>query len=96
MEVSMDLVKTFFDVEHECAGSMARTGVLHLPHGDVRTPVFMPVGTKGTVKAVSKDELEEIGFEIILANTICIFAPVRIWLARLAVFMALQNGTEIF
>lgn len=69
MEVSMDLVKTFFDVEHECAGSKARTGVLHLPHGDVRTPVFMPVGTKGTVKAVSKDELEEIGFEIILANT---------------------------
>ncbi|MBR6192931.1 MAG: tRNA-guanine transglycosylase, partial [Treponema sp.] len=65
----MDLVKTFFDVEHECAGSKARTGVLHLPHGDVRTPVFMPVGTKGTVKAVSKDDLEEIGFEIILANT---------------------------
>ncbi len=48
---------------------MARTGVLHLPHGDVQTPVFMPVGTKGTVKAVSKDSLEEIGFEIILANT---------------------------
>jgi queuine tRNA-ribosyltransferase len=47
----------------------ARTGVLSLPHGTVRTPVFMPVGTNGTVKAVTKDSLIEIGFEIILANT---------------------------
>ena len=65
----MDLIGNFFDVEHECAGTKARTGTMHLPHGDVKTPVFMPVGTKGTVKAVSKDDLEEIGFEIILANT---------------------------
>ncbi len=65
----MELIKNFFEVNHECAGSKARTGVMHLPHGDVQTPVFMPVGTKGTVKAVSKDDLEEIGFEIILANT---------------------------
>nr|MCR5725257.1 tRNA guanosine(34) transglycosylase Tgt [Treponema sp.] len=41
----------------------------HLPHGDVTTPVFMPVGTNATVKAITKDDLEEIGFEIILANT---------------------------
>ena len=47
----------------------ARTGVLHLPHGDVQTPVFMPVGTNATVKAVSKDSLLEIGFSLILANT---------------------------
>ncbi len=40
-----------------------------MPHGDVQTPVFMPVGTKGTVKALTKDDLDEIGFEIILANT---------------------------
>lgn len=59
----------FFEVYHEDAHSLARTGVIHLPHGDVQTPVFMPVGTKGTVKAVSKDVLDEIGFEIILANT---------------------------
>ncbi len=69
----MDMVKQFFEVHHEdkssgaCNG--ARTGILHLPHGDVQTPVFMPVGTKGTVKAVAKESLEEIGFEIILANT---------------------------
>ena len=49
--------------------SAARTGILHLPHGDVETPVFMPVGTNATVKAVSKDSLEEIGFQLILANT---------------------------
>lgn len=51
------------------AKSAARTGVVELPHGRVRTPVFMPVGTNATVKAVSKDSLAEIGFEIILANT---------------------------
>lgn len=63
------MIQSIFDVRHEDSGSPARTGVLHLAHGDVRTPVFMPVGTKGTVKAVSKESLEEIGFEIILANT---------------------------
>lgn len=47
----------------------ARTGMLDLPHGRVRTPVFMPVGTNATVKAVPKESLEEMGFEIILANT---------------------------
>lgn len=49
--------------------SRARTGVVELPHGRVQTPVFMPVGTNATVKAVSKDSLADIGFEIILANT---------------------------
>jgi queuine tRNA-ribosyltransferase len=51
-----------------------RRGVLHLPHGSVQTPVFMPVGTAATVKAVPQDTLEHIGrtgagAEIILANT---------------------------
>ena len=63
------MLENFFEIKHEYAKGSARTGTLHLPHGDVQTPVFMPVGTKGTVKAVSKDSLEEIGFEIILANT---------------------------
>jgi queuine tRNA-ribosyltransferase len=47
----------------------ARTGSIDLPHGRVKTPVFMPVGTNGTVKAVDKDSLSAIGFEMILANT---------------------------
>lgn len=63
------MCEKFFEVKHENKNSRARCGVLHLAHGDVQTPVFMPVGTKGTVKALSKDDLEEIGFEIILANT---------------------------
>ncbi|MBO7639993.1 MAG: tRNA-guanine transglycosylase, partial [Treponema sp.] len=63
------MIERFFEIRHRDSGSNARTGTMHLPHGDVSTPVFMPVGTKGTVKAVSKDDLEEIGFEIILANT---------------------------
>lgn len=58
-----------FSIQHNDALSSARTGTLHLPHGTVQTPVFMPVGTSATVKAVTKDWLEEIGFEIILANT---------------------------
>ncbi|MGN0740995.1 MAG: tRNA guanosine(34) transglycosylase Tgt [Treponema sp.] len=58
-----------FDILHKDTNSKARTGICRLPHGDVRTPVFMPVGTNATVKAITKDDLEEIGFEIILANT---------------------------
>lgn len=47
----------------------ARTGRLKLPHGTVETPAFMPVGTNATVKAVEVPSLQEIGFDIILANT---------------------------
>ena len=61
--------ESIFECTHEDEKSNARNGILHLPHGDVQTPVFMPVGTNATVKAITKDDLEEIGFEIILANT---------------------------
>ena len=48
----------------------ARLGVMHLPHGDVETPVFMPVGTLATVKTLTPDELEnEVKASIILSNT---------------------------
>ncbi|HEY8055435.1 MAG TPA: tRNA guanosine(34) transglycosylase Tgt [Terriglobales bacterium] len=47
----------------------ARRGVLHTAHGDVATPCFMPVGTRATVKAISQDDLEALGAEIILGNT---------------------------
>ncbi len=55
------------------SGSRARRGVLHTAHGDVQTPVFMPVGTRGSVKAVSPAELEELGAQIILGNTYHLF-----------------------
>ena len=47
----------------------ARAGVLHTAHGDVPTPAFMPVGTKGTVKSVDPDELRALGTTILLGNT---------------------------
>ena len=47
----------------------ARAGVLRTPHGDIKTPAFMPVGTKGTVKSLDPDELRTVGAEIILGNT---------------------------
>ncbi len=62
-------MKDIYTCTHEDTTSKARCGVLSLPHGDVKTPVFMPVGTNASVKAVTKDDLEEIGFDIILANT---------------------------
>ncbi|MBN8710649.1 MAG: tRNA guanosine(34) transglycosylase Tgt [Verrucomicrobia bacterium 61-8] len=49
--------------------SKARAGVLHTRRGPIETPVFMPVGTQGTVKAVSPRELHELGAQIILGNT---------------------------
>ena len=58
-----------FDILKTDASSFARRGVLHTAHGDIHTPVFMPVGTQGTVKAVSNRELEELGAQIILGNT---------------------------
>jgi queuine tRNA-ribosyltransferase len=59
----------FFTIHSRDNSCAARTGVIKLPHGDVSTPVFMPVGTNGTVKAITKESLNEIGFEIILSNT---------------------------
>ncbi len=53
--------------------SAARRGRLHLPHGMVETPIFMPVGTQATVKAMSPDELKEIGTQILLSNTYHLF-----------------------
>jgi queuine tRNA-ribosyltransferase len=58
-----------FEITHVCKQSGARTGILHTPHGDVLTPMFMPVGTLATVKYLSPEEIEEINAGVILANT---------------------------
>ena len=57
----------------EATRGAARTGKLITPHGEVETPVFMPVGTLGSVKGVSQDVLEELGVEILLGNTYHLF-----------------------
>ena len=58
-----------FTVTHNCTKTLARTGVFHTAHGAVNTPVFMPVGTLGTVKSVIPEELNDCGAQIILGNT---------------------------
>lgn len=62
--------KGFFDLVHTDTRSCARAGVVHTDHGDIQTPIFMPVGTVGTVKGVQRTFLEEdINAQIILGNT---------------------------
>lgn len=58
-----------FQILHRDAHTKARAGVLKTAHGDVQTPVFMPVGTQATVKTISNQELLEAGSQIILSNT---------------------------
>ena len=58
-----------FEITHVCKQSGARCGMLHTPHGDVLTPMFMPVGTLATVKYLSPEEIQEINAGVILANT---------------------------
>src|SRR6202041_3324770 len=60
-------MSTQFQIE-KTAGS-PRLGRLRTPHGEIETPVFMPVGTVGSVKGVSQDILEELGVQILLGNT---------------------------
>ncbi len=58
-----------FDIVARCANTSARAGVVRTPHGEIPTPVFMPVGTNATVKAVGPDDLEGLGASIVLSNT---------------------------
>ena len=60
--VTYELIKT-------CKQSGARLGVVHTPHGDIPTPIYMPVGTQACVKAMTSREMEEIGTKILLSNT---------------------------
>jgi queuine tRNA-ribosyltransferase len=58
-----------FTITAQDDNTRARTGILRTAHGDVETPVFMPVGTAGAVKAMTQAQLEEVGAQIILGNT---------------------------
>ena len=58
-----------FEITARDGGTRARAGLLHTEHGVVETPVFMPVGTAGTVKGMMQDQLEGLGVQMLLANT---------------------------
>lgn len=58
-----------FRIQHENSESMGRAGLLRLRNGYVETPVFMPVATRGSIRALPVEDVESMGFQIILANT---------------------------
>ena len=60
-------------ITHRDPGSRARAGVLHTAHGDVRTPGFVPLATKATVKGLEPREVAALGYDIVLANTFHLF-----------------------
>jgi queuine tRNA-ribosyltransferase len=61
--------ENIFSITKKDPKSRARTGIIYTAHGEVRTPVFLPIGTKGAVKAIAAEELKFWGAEMILANT---------------------------
>ncbi len=58
-----------YEVIKTCPHTGARAGILHTPHGDIETPIFMPVGTQATVKGLRPEDLHQLGAKIILSNT---------------------------
>ena len=62
-----------FQVLHKETASRARTGLLKTVHGEIVTPVFMPIGTQGSVRTISNQELEDAGAQIILSNAYHLF-----------------------
>ncbi len=64
-----------FEIEHR--DGSARTGVLHTAHGDVRTPAFVPLATKATVKGLEVPEVSALGYDMVLGNTFHLFPPAR-------------------
>ena len=62
-----------FELIHKCAQTGVRAGVFHTPHGDIKTPVFMPVGTHSAVKMLTNDHVLQTGAQIILSNSYHLF-----------------------
>lgn len=58
-----------YEIIKECPKTKARAGIFHTTHGDIKTPVFMPVGTQATVKGLTVEQLDALGAQIILSNT---------------------------
>src|SRR3989344_2326771 len=63
-------MKSFsFNIHKELSNSLGRVGTIYTAHGDIQTPAFVSVGTKGTVKALTPEQLKETGAQVIIANT---------------------------
>ncbi|KKS00813.1 MAG: Queuine tRNA-ribosyltransferase, partial [Candidatus Levybacteria bacterium GW2011_GWB1_41_21] len=62
-------MKPKFEITKKDRKTNARAGVIKTPHGNILTPAFFPVGTKGTVKGLTPEQIKEIGVEAVLANT---------------------------
>lgn len=58
-----------FEIVKKIPGALGRAGILHTPHGDIRTPAFAPVATKAAVKAITPEQLKNLGVQIVLGNT---------------------------
>lgn len=62
-----------FRIQHRLPDSLARTGIIKTPHGQIATPAFIPVGTKATLKALTPEQLEATGAQAVLANAYHLF-----------------------
>lgn len=63
------MAAVWYELKHVCKQTGARYGILHTPHGDFETPIFMPVGTKANVKTLIPSEVKEVSDGLILGNT---------------------------
>ena len=58
-----------FEIHKELDGTLGRVGTITTPHGDIQTPAFVTVGTKGTVKSLTPEQIKETGVQTIICNT---------------------------
>jgi queuine tRNA-ribosyltransferase len=61
--------KVNFKIEKKIKNSLGRAGTLTTPHGEIHTPAFVPVGTKASVKAITPEQIKDLGAEVVLGNT---------------------------
>lgn len=84
-----------FRIKNKSTKSRARRAILKTPHGEIQTPVFMPVGTQGTVKSLTPRQIEECGTQVILGNTYHLnIRPTSELIARMGGLHAFMNWNK--
>src|ERR1035437_5105623 len=63
------MMKPTFEIVKKDKKTKVRTGIIKTPHGEIETPIFVPVGTQGTVKSLDPKQIHELGAYVVLANT---------------------------